>query len=150
MNSKVDQLPVRRSSITNTNAAVHKLQRRRSFSSDTSWMRVNEGSKNSIDYIPKPSHGQIDAIQKPPTFGSRAPELKLKKKVLYNSQITSVSSAIYDENWASKQADGFKEWANCIFSTSIDIFAPTEIQTESALFLPFQTKGTMQYDAARI
>lgn len=141
MNSRVDQLPVRRSSITNTNTTVQKSQRRRSFSSDTSWMRVNEVSRNSVDYIPKPSHGEIDATPKPPTFGSRAPEVKLKKKIQYNSQITSVSSAIYDENWASKQANGFKEWANYIFSTSIDIFASTEIQTESALFLPFQVKG---------
>lgn len=58
-------------------------------------------------------------ISKPPLFGSRAPEIGLKKKKLYNTQVTSVSSVIYDENWASKQTNSYTDWLNHIFFNSL-------------------------------
>jgi hypothetical protein len=58
-------------------------------------------------------------ISKPPLFGSRAPEIGLKKKKHYNTQVTSVSSVIYDENWASKQTNSYTDWLNHIFFNSL-------------------------------
>lgn len=58
-------------------------------------------------------------VSKPPLFGSRAPEIGLKKKKLYNTQVTSVSSVIYDENWASKQTNSYTDWLNHIFYNSL-------------------------------
>jgi hypothetical protein len=58
-------------------------------------------------------------ISKPPLFGSRAPEIGPKKKKLYNTQVTSVSSVIYDENWASKQTNSYTDWLNHIFFNSL-------------------------------
>lgn len=58
-------------------------------------------------------------ISKPPLFGSRASEVGLKKKKLYNTQVTSVSSVIYDENWASKQTNSYTNWLNHIFFNSL-------------------------------
>lgn len=119
MNSKCDQFHGRRSSVASTGTTIQRSHGRRSFSSDVSWMRGDEVSRHTVDYIPRPSQDQMNAIPRPPTFGSRAPEVKQKKKMVYNSQITSVSSAIYDENWASKQADSFIDWANSVFLTSM-------------------------------
>jgi exopolysaccharide biosynthesis predicted pyruvyltransferase EpsI len=43
----------------------------------------------------------------------------LKKKKHYNTQVTSVSSVIYDENWASKQTNSYTDWLNHIFFNSL-------------------------------
>lgn len=56
---------------------------------------------------------------RPLPLGSRAPEIIVKKKILYNTQVTSVSSVIYDENWASKQTKSYTDCLNQIFSSSL-------------------------------
>jgi hypothetical protein len=56
---------------------------------------------------------------RPIPLGSRAPEIIVKKTKLYNTQVTSVSSVIYDENWASKQTKSYTDCLNQIFLSSL-------------------------------
>ena len=69
--------------------------------------------------ISSSSGAAVADISKPPLFGSRAPEIGLKKKRVYNTQVTSVSSVIYDENWASKKTKSYTDWLNHIFFNSL-------------------------------
>ena len=101
------------------------MQRRRStlagngFASDESWMIEADAAKHRITYNPGSSSILNESTSKALTFGSRVPETKQKKKILYSTQMTSVTRAIYDENWASKQANSFCGWVNHIFSTTL-------------------------------
>ena len=101
------------------------MQRRRStlagngFASDESWMIEADAVRHRTTYNPRSSSILNESTSKVLTFGSRVPETKQKKKILYSTQMTSVTRAIYDENWASKQANSFCGWVNHIFSTTL-------------------------------
>lgn len=61
----------------------------------------------------------VTDASRPLLFGSRAPEVIIKKKKLYNTQVTSVSTVIYDENWASKQTKSYTDCLNQMFLSSL-------------------------------
>jgi hypothetical protein len=56
----------------------------------------------------------------------RIPDVKKKvAKKSYDVNISSINSAIYDENWATKQANSFTDWMNFTFTNAMEMAAPT-------------------------
>lgn len=82
-----------------------------------------------------PSEGANAEGSKPTPFRSRTPEVRIQKKKLFNSQVTSVTSVIYDENWASKQTKSYTEWLNHVFTSSLGTSSSASHEIDSTELL---------------
>lgn len=122
--SSVDCLSHRKSSVPlsefkSAGLLLNKLSRSDDLDACTlgiSWI----ASTNNKENISSNREVPIDQIVKHPQMGSRAPEVRKKSEKNYNIGITAINSAIYDKNWALKQANSFTDWMNFTFATSLD------------------------------
>ena len=71
---------------------------------------ISQNRKDIVDHIPKPP-------QKESEF-----KKKVEKKNVKNATVvtTSISSAVYDENWATKQAKSFTDWMNFTYASALE------------------------------
>lgn len=62
----------------------------------------------------------IDQTFVPLSVVTKIPDMKKKAAKSYNVNLTSIDSAVYDENWATKQTNSFTDWMNFTFSNSLE------------------------------
>lgn len=85
----------------------------------------------------------MDDLPKLYPLGSRAPEVFAKRKKLYNTQVTSVASVIYDENWASKQTKSYTDWLNHVFFASMGSHSISVSETDGVAAQALGSEGTI-------
>jgi hypothetical protein len=73
----------------------------------------------------------IDQTFAPLAMVTKAPDVKKKALKTYNVNLTSIDSAVYDENWATKQANSFTDWMNFTFSNALE--SPALSSEETAM-----------------
>lgn len=148
-----DNVDNRRSSIALSELKSAGLQQNKLSSLDNnaigdsgiSWIASENNKENQSYKENQNSNSEIvDHIPKP--FYPRPSEIKKQKqnKKQYDINITSINSAIYDENWATKQSNSFTEWMNFTFSSSLE---SSPLVADDAMKVSSDGSNTMEGNA---